>query len=319
LTIDILSHPICFTFPARLSGASAWQQHIPFAMYLIDIQRPKRFVELGTHNGDSYCAFCQAVKELNLETPCSAIDTWKGDLQTGYYGPEVLQNLRLHHDRLYGSFSRLMQCTFNDALPHFSPGSIDLLHIDGYHTFESVKHDFEMWLPMMSERGVILMHDIAERNGDYGVWRLWEDIRVSYPHFEFLHSHGLGVLAVGTQQPSGIESLCNCSGTEAETIRNIFERLGHFLTSQAELKRAQIDMECLRSELNQLRLATPKSKILRLVRWIHSVTGIENKKGASFLGEHIIKGGRPDQPGQRPCPIKNNRFVERTQDTKLPL
>jgi O-antigen biosynthesis protein len=281
LTIDIFAHPIFLNHPARLSSSSAWQQHIPFAMYLIDIQRPRRFVELGTHNGDSYCAFCQAVKELNLNTSCYAIDTWKGDPQAGYYGPEVLQNLRLHHDRLYSNFSSLMQGTFDDAYKLFSPGSIDLLHIDGYHVYESVKHDFEMWRPMMSDRGVILMHDIEERRGDYGAWRFWEEIRVSYPHFEFLHGHGLGVLAVGTQQPDGIKSLCNCSGIEAETIRNLFERLGQFLTSQAELKRVQDDLGNLRSELSQLRLANQKSKALRLARWAHSVIGILEKKRVS--------------------------------------
>src|SRR6267142_4645417 len=153
-----LDHPICFAYPLRVSP-SGWMGHVPFAMYLIDILRPKVLVELGTHNGVSYCSFCQAVKELKVETLCYAIDTWQGDGQAGFYGPEVLADLKEHHDPLYSGFSRLIQSNFDEAVANFENKSIDLLHIDGYHSYEAVKHDFETWLPKISERGVALFHD----------------------------------------------------------------------------------------------------------------------------------------------------------------
>jgi hypothetical protein len=84
-----LDYPLCFAYPLRIAP-SAWMEHIPFGMFLIDILRPKTVVELGTHYGVSYCAFCQAVKELEIETRCYAVDTWQGDPQAGFYGPEVL-------------------------------------------------------------------------------------------------------------------------------------------------------------------------------------------------------------------------------------
>src|SRR6266568_8283876 len=86
-------HPICLTHPLRLT-TSAWVTHVPFGMFLIDVLRPKVLVELGTYTGVSYAAFCQAVKELGLDTKCFAIDTWQGDPQGGYYGSEVLAELR---------------------------------------------------------------------------------------------------------------------------------------------------------------------------------------------------------------------------------
>jgi len=125
-----LDHPICYAYPLRLAP-SGWIGHVPFAMYMIDVLRPRVVVELGTHNGVSYCAFCQAVKELKTQTLCYAVDTWQGDPQSGLYGPEVLADLRQHHDSLYGCFSRLIQDTFDDALSHFENVTFDLLHIDG--------------------------------------------------------------------------------------------------------------------------------------------------------------------------------------------
>src|SRR3972149_8167029 len=100
--LDLMKHPICFACPRRLTPVSAWHEHIPFAMLLVDILKPSVFVELGTHCGDSYCAFCQAVDELHLSTRCYAIDTWIGDQHSGFYGFDVLAGLQEHPDSYYG-------------------------------------------------------------------------------------------------------------------------------------------------------------------------------------------------------------------------
>ena len=228
--LNPFAHPICFADPNRLTPHSAWREHIPFAMFLVDILRPKVIVELGTHYGDSYCAFCQAVKELGLDTRCYAIDTWRGDPHTGFYGSEVLADLRAHHDPLYGSFSRLIQSTFDEALQHFADGTIDLLHINGYHSYDSVVHDFKSWLPKMSPRGVVLLHDINVREGNFGAWRFWEEIKGRYPHFEFFHGHGLGLLAVGEVHSEELRALLEATDEEARIIREFFFHLGHRLT-----------------------------------------------------------------------------------------
>jgi GT2 family glycosyltransferase len=233
--LNPFDHSICLTHPLRLMP-SGWIGHIPFAMFLIDVLRPKLLVELGTQHGVSYCSFCQAVKELKVDTSCYAIDTWQGDKHAGYYGPEVLAEFKEHHDPLYGDFSRLIQSDFDDALPHFSDKSIDLLHLDGYHTYGAVKHDFEAWLPKLSDKGIVLLHDTRVRDGDFGVWKLWEELILQYPHFEFAHSHGLGLLAVGNQSGDLLPHLMTASEDDQWLTRQGFYQLGNRLELITELQ-----------------------------------------------------------------------------------
>lgn len=237
--LNPLDYPNIFSAPHRLT-LSTWYEHIPFAMFLIAAQRPAVFVELGALYGDSYCAFCQAVAELELPTKCFAVDTWRGDEHTGNYGVEtgefILSQLRAYHEPLYGSFSRLVQSTFEEALLHFADGSIDLLHIDGYHTYEAVKNDFESWLPKLSQRAIVLFHDINVRERNFGAFRFWEEVIPRYPHFEFAHGHGLGVLAVGAEQPDELQALFQSDEEAAARLRQFFFRLGHEIELRATVK-----------------------------------------------------------------------------------
>lgn len=262
-----LKYPIMLSAPVRIVSSSNWVRHIPFAMLLVDILRPKVFVELGTLDGVSYCAFCQAVKELRINTLCYAVDTWRGDGVTiSYDETEMFNDLMRHHDPLYGNFSRLIRGAFDDTVGSFYDGEIDLLHIDGFHPYESVKHDFETWLPKMSKKGVILFHDINVRQKDYGVWKLWDEIKPNYPHFEFMHEHGLGVLAVGIDVSTEFKEMFLEQNEQAALeIRNFFFKMGNVwkplfdalekekivgaenTTLRAELDRCQIELQLIMS------------------------------------------------------------------------
>lgn len=230
-----LDYPLALELPKRAS-ALAWHEHIPFAKLLVQLLRPKTLVELGVHKGDSYLAFCEAASGLGLETACFGVDTWQGDEHAGHYDTAVLDDLRAYHDPLYGRFSRLVQSTFDAAAGSFADGSIELLHIDGLHTYDAVRHDWETWKLKVSPNGVVLFHDTNVRERDFGVWRLWEELRNTQRHFEFLHGHGLGVLTMGSGIPEALNAFLTAAERHPERIRNYFFTLGNRITLQAAVR-----------------------------------------------------------------------------------
>ncbi len=213
------------TVPKQLEVPKFWVEHIPFAFHIIKLLKPKILVELGTHSGNSFFAFCQAVKENNLPAKCYAVDIWLGDKHSGYYFENVYKEVVSHQQKNYPDTAILMRMTFDEALPKFADGSIDLLHIDGLHTYEGVKHDFENWLPKLSDNAVVLFHDTQIKMKDFGVWKYWEEISTKYPSFEFYHGCGLGVLAVGKNVPDDVMQFIN-STENAGKYRQFFEEEG---------------------------------------------------------------------------------------------
>ena len=242
-TGDVLSALLADTLdplfwrPRRLGQDSAWTAHVPFAHWIVSAARPRVLVELGTHNGVSYSAFCEAVMQSRLATRCFAVDTWEGDEHAGHYGQEVFDDLSRFHDQHFGAFSELLRCTFDAALPYMPDGSIDLLHIDGLHSEEAVRHDFDSWLPKLSDRAVVLFHDTNVRERGFGVWQVFSDLRQIYPAFEFIHEHGLGVLAVGRDVPADVAGLCALTDPATiQAVRERFSQLGERWRSEVRVR-----------------------------------------------------------------------------------
>jgi predicted O-methyltransferase YrrM len=75
---------------------------------------------------------------------------------------------------------------------------IDFLFIDGDHTYEGVKQDWEMYSPLVRPGGLIAFHDVAGNYDDTQVKRHWDEIKAGYVHREYMvHPrgfYGLGVL-----------------------------------------------------------------------------------------------------------------------------
>ena len=181
-------------------ATSPWAGHRDFVYDLIRWRQPAVTVELGTHFGCSFFALVQALADAQSRGSIYAVDTWKGDPHAGEYGEEVLEtfstNLQTLEERTADRQIevKVHRKTFAEALPEFELNSIDLLHIDGCHTYEALKEDFESWLPKLAPNGIILLHDIAPDSG-YGSSEYYaEQIESQFSGFSFNHDFGLGVV-----------------------------------------------------------------------------------------------------------------------------
>jgi hypothetical protein len=225
----------------RPHNAGDWSGHVPFAYDLVAALRPKTIVELGVQYGESYFAFCQAVAECGVACRAFAVDTWRGDPHTGAYSEAVYREVLALNQQHYAGFSTLLRTTFDEAVGSFLDGSVDVLHIDGLHTYEAVSHDFETWFPKVSPGGIILMHDTQIRRNDFGVWRLWDELRTRYRSFEFRHSCGLGVIEKpgDTGVRSDFTSLLFQDEEQAETLRRFYLICGERLEYKDRIERRQ--------------------------------------------------------------------------------
>ncbi len=275
-----------FLEPAILNRPDSWAGHVPFAFWLIEATRPDMLVELGTYSGNSYFSFCQSVKYNGLATRCYAIDSWLGDTHIGHYGEEVYQAVSEHNVECFNGFSSLLRMTFDEGLPLFENGSIDVLHIDGLHTYEAVKHDYLTWLPKLSSRGIVLFHDIAVKKGDFGVWQLWDELSVRYEHIEFDHSNGLGVIFVGDERTSEIMALLEGWGSQDERdfCKAFFERLGNSLVNQLRLEEyLEMKRQNVGLRLGNSQLETDNTKLRAEIARVKSTFSWHVTKPLRFL------------------------------------
>ena len=184
----------------------------------------------------------------------------------------MLADLTQFHER-YRGFSTLLRMTFDEAAATFTGKCIDLLHIDGLHTYEAVRHNYETWLPLLSDNAIVLFHDVNVRERGFGVWRLWSELRARHPGFEFLHGSGLGG-GTGTQTPPVISLLSAVTDEAAlANLRHCFSELGErwhaetwhvseisALARQVEVLRRELELQSHRAETLGAELQTMKQK-----------------------------------------------------------
>ena len=79
--------------------------------------------------------------------------------------------------------------------------SLDLLFIDGDHSYEGVRDDFRGYRGLVAPGGLIAFHDIVEDRGGRlwsgGVPALWQQVKPHFPHWEFIQNPGQESFGIG--------------------------------------------------------------------------------------------------------------------------
>jgi len=228
-------------FEPRRMVFSTWVDHLPFAYDLIAVLRPKLTVELGVYNGLSFFTFCQALVEHDVDGVAYGIDCWEGDVHTDTYDDSIYNDVATHARDQYRGIAYLMRMYFNEALKHFESDSIDLLHIDGLHTYEAVNEDFVNWYPKVKPGGIILFHDVMARMKDFGVWRFFDELmNTEKDIFRFDHGFGLGVL----RKPGGdpydsplLNLMFRGSEEEKHKLKQFYVHASHFLEARRQAEK----------------------------------------------------------------------------------
>jgi methyltransferase family protein len=201
-------------------------EHAPFFFWLAETHRPSSFVELGIGSGVSFFALCQAVQRVGLNCKCCGTGLPNGGGDRGDVEDDVDPTSR--HNACYSPFSTLSQVADEDAAALFPDRSIDLLLISGRSFGADAQRQFDPWLAKLSDRAVVICGDTGAHKAE--ISRLWSYLQEKYPHFEFPHSSGLGLVLIGAQTDDRLRMLCDHGrGQLGLEIRQAYARLGQGL------------------------------------------------------------------------------------------
>lgn len=169
---------------------SAWGDgnitgHVLFVDWLIKEMQPKVTVDLGVDYGYSLLALAHSNPGKVYGIDGFEGDEWTGVRNTYSYVDDNVKQLGLTNVLLIkGLFDEVYQ-TWNTP--------IDILHIDGFHSYEAVKNDYEKWSNFVVDSGVIMFHDTNSHDTRFGVKQFFNELDM--PKFEFMEFQGLGIVS----------------------------------------------------------------------------------------------------------------------------
>jgi len=163
----------------------------------------------------------------------------------------------------------------------------DFLFIDGDHSYEGVKKDFEMYRPLLAKDGVIAFHDITPGPKDKvgGVPEFWNEIKSKYDHFQIVENirgggYGIGIL-VNSENNSKTRYILALKTLAQFQNKRIMELIDNPLSS----------LLCIYNERRDLQVHFPEVKkgdYTKLINWAARVCDKPTEE-QKFVNFRIIK------------------------------
>jgi len=160
---------------------------------------PETVVEIGTANGGTLFLFANVTNPKRVVS----IDLPYGSFRDGY----SFGKIPLYKSLGKKGIIKLIRAnshndsTFNKLKKELDNRQVDILFIDGDHTYEGVSKDFQMYSPLVKKGGIVAFHDIVIHDKSSGceVSKFWNELKKSYRHREIFEDinqkwAGIGIL-----------------------------------------------------------------------------------------------------------------------------
>ena len=199
-----------FAFSFRFLGISIKpaqvKEEIRRLLRLLQNIKPKVVLEIGTANGGSLFLFTRVAQP---DATLISIDLPRGPFGAGYptWKIPMYKSFTLPHQKIHLVRKNSHNVSTLDVIKNIlDDGKVDFLFIDGDHTYEGVKRDFEMYSPLVGRGGIIAFHDIVPGSPENvgAVPRFWNEICNKYEEHKMLEivanwnqsGYGIGVVHV---------------------------------------------------------------------------------------------------------------------------
>jgi predicted O-methyltransferase YrrM len=157
---------------------------------LVDEASPQRVVEIGTGLGGTL--FLLARMSSRTATIVSV------DIDYPFFRTELYKAFSTDRQQIHLVIADSHEeATVTKVRKLLKKQPIDLLFIDGDHGYESVREDFDKYGNLVTEGGLIALHDIVPGESSGGVPRFWQEIRGLYSTAEFVESWDQGGFGIG--------------------------------------------------------------------------------------------------------------------------
>ena len=160
---------------------------------------PRNVMEIGTHLGGTLFLFSRLA---DPNARMLSLDLYRGRFggirKTIYYS--FLRGRQQLHTITADSHS---SSTLSMVTKKLGTAKLDFLFIDGDHSYDGVKRDFEMYSTLVRPGGLIAFHDIVPHppEAQCHVSEFWTELKQRYRYEEFIESPrqqwaGIGLLYV---------------------------------------------------------------------------------------------------------------------------
>lgn len=172
---------------------------------LLKIIRPKIVLEIGTAFGGTLFLLSKFSNSdallISIDLPEGQFGRGYSSLQRSFYKSFASNNQKIviiRNNSHSSSTLRIVKKILNTK-------KIDVLFIDGDHTYEGVKKDFKMYSPLVKKNGIVAFHDIVkvppEIELNCEVDKFWKEIKEKYEYIEFIEDWnqnwgGIGIIKI---------------------------------------------------------------------------------------------------------------------------